>query len=62
MSGTDAGLPSRFIIIDGANTNEVINVLKKDLGKSGIEAAIRKASRVIELSVDPVAGKPPQPF
>ena len=51
----------RTIIIDGAHATEVLNVLRKDLGKDGTEAAIKKASKIIELSVDPIAGNPPEP-
>jgi len=30
-------------------------------GASGTDAAIKKASKIIELSVDPIAGKPAEP-
>lgn len=51
----------RTITIDGPHATEVLNVLKKDLGGEGTQAAIRKASKIIELSVDPRAGKPSEP-
>jgi hypothetical protein len=51
----------RIIITDGDHTTEVVNVLKKDLGKTGTDLAIEKARRIIELSVDPIAGKPAEP-
>jgi hypothetical protein len=60
MNTNGNGAP-RVIITDGDHTNEVLNVLKKDLGKTGIEAAIQKAKRVIELAVDPIAGNPAEP-
>jgi hypothetical protein len=53
--------PKRTIIADGPNATEVLNVLRKDLGKDGAEAATMKASKIIELSVDPLAGKPLEP-
>lgn len=53
--------PGRVIITDGDHTTEVVNVLKKDLGKTGTDVAIQKARRIIELAVDPIAGKPLEP-
>ena len=50
----------RVIVTDGLHTTEVIQVLEKDLGKAGVETALRKASRIIDLSVDPLGGPPPE--
>jgi hypothetical protein len=50
--------PKRTVIVDGPNATEVLNVLRKDLGKDGTEAAIKKASKIIELSVDPLVSCP----
>lgn len=52
---------SRFIIQDGPHTTEVCNVLRPDLGETGLQTAISKASRIIELAVDPIGGPPPEP-
>ncbi len=52
---------NRTIIDDGAHTTEVLTVLKQDLGAAGIKAAKDKAAKIIALSVDPIAGPPPQP-
>lgn len=60
MSNTASG-SERVIIIDGDHTTEVVNVLQNDLGKAGTDAAIQKAKRIMQLAVDPVAGKPPAP-
>lgn len=51
----------RSIKIDGPHTSEVLNVLAKDLGKNGIAAALQKASKIIELSVNPAADPPSDP-
>ena len=51
----------RVVTEDGPNVIEVLNVLRPDLGKKGTEVAVEKASKIIELSVDPTAGKPPKP-
>jgi hypothetical protein len=51
----------RIPITDGAHTAEVLKVLDRDLGKAGIEAARQKAARIIELSVNPIGGPPPEP-
>lgn len=57
----DADGAPRVIIIDGDHTAEVVNVLRKDLGTGGTDLAIQKARRIIELAVDPIAGKPAEP-
>ena len=51
----------RTIKTDGPHTSEVLKVLTKDLGKSGIGAALQKAAKIVELSVDPDAGPPTDP-
>jgi len=51
----------RQIVTDGPHTQEVLNVLRKDLGEAGVAEARSKASRIIELSVDPIAGQPEEP-
>lgn len=57
----DSNDAPRVIVTDGDHTNEVLHVLKKDLGKAGTEAATQKAKKVIELAVDPIAGTPAEP-
>jgi hypothetical protein len=51
----------RALTTNGTHTQEVLNVLDKDLGKSGIAVALQKASKIIELAVDPVGGPPTEP-
>lgn len=51
----------RNVITDGRHTEEILKVLEPDLGPEGIKSALEKATRIIELSVDPIAGKPDQP-
>ena len=51
----------RVIRIDKPHTTEVLNVLGKDLGKPGIEKAVEKASKIIQLSVNPEYAPPPEP-
>src|ERR1039458_931305 len=53
--------PLRIVIADGRHATEIVKVLKKDLGPDGIKAAVQRAARIIQLSVDPIAGPPPQP-
>jgi hypothetical protein len=48
----------RVLVTDGPHTQEVLKVLEKDLGSAGIAVALQKASRIIELAVDPTAGPP----
>src|SRR5271157_2795856 len=51
----------RVLITDGPHTQEVLKVLDKDLGKSGIAVALQKATRIIELAVNPLGGPPAEP-
>ncbi len=51
----------RVLITDGPHTQEVLKVLFKDLGKSGVTVALQKASRIIELAVNPIGGPPAEP-
>jgi Z1 domain len=51
----------RALITDGPHTQEVLKVLEKDLGNAGIAVALQKASRIIELAVNPTAGPPAEP-
>ena len=51
----------RTLITNGPHTQEVLKVLEKDLGNSGIAVALQKAYRIIELAVDPKAGPPADP-
>jgi hypothetical protein len=51
----------RTIITDGRHTTEIARILHKDLGDAGVESAVGKAARIVELSVDPIAGPPDQP-
>jgi hypothetical protein len=53
--------PQRALTIDGKHTQEVLGVLDKDLGKSGVEVALQKASMIIGLAVNPLAGPPAEP-
>jgi hypothetical protein len=48
----------RVVSIDGPHTTEVKRVLDKDLGKAGVRAALLKAAKIIELSIDPRGGPP----
>jgi hypothetical protein len=48
----------RIIKTDGPHTAEALNVLAKDLKGAGIKAAVDKASKIIELSVNPLGGAP----
>jgi len=52
---------TRAIVDDGPHTKEILKVLEKDLGANGIRAALQRARRIIELSVDPNGGPPAQP-
>jgi hypothetical protein len=52
---------SRNLITDGPHTQEVLKVLEKDLGKPGLSVALQKATRIMELAVDPTAGPPAEP-
>ena len=58
---TELAVAKRVLITDGTHTQEVLNVLEKELGKRGMEVALRKASKIIELAVDPKAGPPAEP-
>lgn len=51
----------RALVTNGIHTQEVLSVLEKDLGKTGAAVALKKASKIIELAVDPIAGAPPEP-
>jgi hypothetical protein len=51
----------RVLTTNGTHAQEVLNVLDKDLGKSGIAVALQKASKIIELAVNPVLGPPAEP-
>jgi hypothetical protein len=51
----------RVLKTDGPHTQEVLKVLDKDLGKAGMPVALQRASRIIELSVDPLGGAPAEP-
>lgn len=47
----------RNIITDGSNTKEAINVLSSDIqNKESLAAIIARAKKILEYSVDPVAG------
>ncbi|MBZ5511196.1 MAG: hypothetical protein LAN70_08485 [Acidobacteriia bacterium] len=58
---SSSAAPKRSVIADGPHTAEILRVLESDLGPDGIRAASEKAARIINLSVDPIAGQPPQP-
>jgi hypothetical protein len=51
----------RALITNGTHTQEVLNVLDKDLGKPGVSVALQKASTIIELGVNPIGGPPAEP-
>jgi hypothetical protein len=51
----------RVFVTDGRHTQEVLRILRGDLGSSGIKTALEKAVRIIELSVDPIGGPPQEP-
>jgi hypothetical protein len=51
----------RAITADGLHTKEVLSVLMKELKKDGTERAVEKATRILQLSVDPTAGEPGEP-
>ena len=51
----------RALITNGPHTQEVLKVLEKDLGSTGIAVALQKASRIIELAVNPTGGPPAEP-
>jgi Z1 domain len=57
-SGGKPMATQRVLIANGIHTQEVLGVLEKDLGKPGIAVALQKASKIIELAVNPVAGPP----
>jgi hypothetical protein len=52
---------NRVIKTDGPHTEEVLKVLAKDLGPTGIEVAMQRALRIIEFAVDPLGGVPKEP-
>lgn len=52
---------SRVTITDGPHTTEVLKVLAPDLKPAGIASALKKATEIIRLSVDPIAGPPAEP-
>lgn len=54
-------VPKRTLITNGLHTQEVLSVLEKDLGKSGTQVALHKASKIIELAVNPLDGPPAEP-
>jgi len=58
---TKAATAQRALITDGMHTEEVLNVLEKDLGKTGMAVALKKASKIIELAVNPLDGPPSDP-
>ncbi|MCU1224681.1 MAG: hypothetical protein JWQ42_2774 [Edaphobacter sp.] len=60
-SGMSSGKIPRIIKTDGPHAEEVLNVLRKELGVDGTAKAVAKAKRILELSVDPTQGKPSQP-
>jgi hypothetical protein len=51
----------RVLITDGIHTQEVLAVLQKDLKAAGIAVALQKASKIIELAVNPKSGPPSEP-
>jgi hypothetical protein len=51
----------RPISADGLHAKEVLSVLGKELKPDGTKKAIEKATRILELAVDPTAGIPSQP-
>jgi hypothetical protein len=49
---------SRKVIIDGGNTNEVLQVLSTEIkSKDSLEKIRERATEVVERSVDPIAGQ-----
>jgi hypothetical protein len=54
-------VPQRTLITNGLHTQEVLTVLEKDLGKQGTTVAFHKASKIIELAVNPLDGPPAEP-
>jgi len=60
MSSTSA-VAQRALVTDGLHTQEVLTVLERDLGKPGTVVALHKASKIIELAVNPLAGPPAEP-
>jgi hypothetical protein len=60
MANTSVG-PQRTLVTNGLHTQEVLTVLEKDLGKQGTGVALHKASKIIELMVNPLAGPPAEP-
>jgi len=51
----------RALNTNGPHTQEVLKVLEKDLGKNGISVALQKATRILELAVNPAGGPPAEP-
>lgn len=51
--------PPRPIKIDGPHTEEVLNVLGKEISPDGMAKATAKAKRILELPIDPTPGAPP---
>ena len=60
MASTTVG-PQRTLVTNGLHTREVLTVLEKDLGKQGTPVALHKASKIIELAVNPLDGPPSEP-
>lgn len=60
MTSTSVG-PQRTLVMNGLHTQEVLTVLEKDLGKQGTGVALHKASKIIELAVNPLDGPPAEP-
>lgn len=56
-----ANLDDRAVIADGPHTTEIIKILEGDLGPAGIASALEKATRIVKLSVNPIAGTPDEP-
>jgi hypothetical protein len=53
--------PPRPISAEGLHAKEVLSVLGKELKADGTKKAVEKATRILELAVDPVAGVPDEP-
>ncbi len=51
----------RVVTADGLHAKEVLSVLGKELKPDGTKKAIEKATRILELAVDPTAGIPDEP-
>jgi len=51
----------RPITVDGPHAMEVLSVLGKELKADGTKKATEKATRILQLAVDPTAGVPAQP-